>query len=128
MVGHKATGSLVFYKMPVSTKLVGTCVETGPLTVVLADHANDFYGTVDLTAVLDPGQGVVTSVTGALGEDTEGFTRKLSYSATTPGSSAALSGRGPTYLISGVLSSQETRHAKTTTTATLPFSLKVTCK
>lgn len=127
-VGHKASGSLIFYKMPVSTKLAGTCVETGPLTATIADHANDFYGTVDLTVVLDPAQGSVTSVTGALGEDTEGFARKLSYSATTPGSSATLSGTGPTYQITGVLSSQETRHSKTTTTEALPFSLKLTCQ
>lgn len=125
---HKATGSLVFYQMPVSTKMTGTCVETGPLTATLADHSNDFYSTVDLTVVLDPAQHTVTSVTGSLGEDSEGFTRKLSYSATTPGSSAAVSGSGPTYQISGVLSSQETRYSKTTTTTTLPFSLKLTCQ
>lgn len=127
---HKATGTLVFYQMAVSTKMAGTCVGTEPVTAVLSDHANDFYTTVDLTAVFDPVEGTVSSVTGDLGEDTEGFTRKLSYSGAAPaaGTSATLTGKGPTYQIAGVLTSQETRHSKTTTTRTLPFTLKVTCK
>ncbi len=127
---HKAAGTLVFYRMTVSTKLAGTCAGTGPVTAVLADHANEFYTTVDLAAVFDPVAGTVSSVTGDVGEDSEGFTRKLSYSAAAPvaGTSATLTSKGSTYQIAGVLNSEETRYSKTTTTTTLPFTLIVTCK
>ncbi len=127
---HKATGTLVFYRMTVSTKMAGTCTGTESVTAVLADHANAFYTTVDLSAVFDPVAGTVSSVTGDVGEDPEGFTRKLSYSAAAPvaGTSATVTSKGSTYKITGVLNSEETRYSKTTTTRTLPFTLTVTCK
>jgi hypothetical protein len=124
----KASGTLAFY-MTVSKALAGTCkTVSGDPTITLADHANEFYKTVDATVVLDAKKAAVTSVKAALGEDQEGFAWKLSYQSpnSDKGTSAALKVAGNTYTISGKLTAKETRGSKTIT-ETLPFTIVATC-
>jgi hypothetical protein len=125
----KATGSLVFFQMAVSKKLVGVCSRNSNLSVTLSDPKNDFYESLDLAVLLDPAQNQVISVTGDLGADSEGFTWHLSYDSTAPaaGTSATLTGSDRGYTITGVLASAQTRHGKTTT-QDLPFTLKLACQ
>jgi hypothetical protein len=97
----KATGQLSLYKNNLVTKaFTGTCaVVGGKPTVTLADHSNDFYGTVDLTIVLSSDGGEVASIAGAFGEDSELITRTLVHPA--KGTSALLVTSGGVYRISG---------------------------
>lgn len=125
----KATGSLQFFQMAVSKKLVGVCSKSSNLSITLSDPKNDFYESLDLTVLIDPMQSQVISVTGDLGADSEGFTWHLSYDSTAPaaGTSANVTGSDRGYTISGVLASAQTRHGKTTT-QNLPFTLKAICQ
>ncbi|MFT4110998.1 hypothetical protein [Propionicimonas sp.] len=124
----KATGSLALY-MTVTKKLVGTCrTVSGSPTVTLADHDNEWYQTVDLTVVFDSSRTSVASIDGAFGEDSEGFTWKLGYSGSEPakGTSAALTGSGSSFTISGKLTAKETRDGKTTSEL-LPYKITGKC-
>ena len=120
----EATGQLSLYsKNLVSKTLVGTCAVTnGKPTVTLADHNNDFYGTVDLAVVLDADGGEVASIAGAFGEDAELITRKLTHP--TKGTSATLVNSGGAYRISGKLTVYE-NEAKTG--SLIPFNLTAKC-
>lgn len=120
----KATGQLSLYKNNLVTKaFTGTCVvAAGKPTVTLADHKNDFFGTVDLTIVLSADGGDVASITGALGEDSELITRKLAHPD--KGTSAELVTSGGVYRISGKLMAYE-NDAKTGTL--IPYSIVATC-
>jgi hypothetical protein len=124
----KATGSVAIF-MTVSKAMTGTCQTVdGPPTITLADHSNDFYGTVDATVVLDGDRKQARSVDMAFGEDSEGFTWKLGYDAASPakGTSATLSVSGTTYTVSGKLTAWETRKGKTTTEVK-PFKITAKC-
>ncbi|MCA0295396.1 MAG: lipoprotein LpqH [Actinobacteria bacterium] len=124
----KASGSLTMYA-EVTKKLTGTCgTKNGASTITLADHANDFYGTVDATIVLKAGKAAVDSVAVAFGEDSEGFTWKLSYDSakTASGTSAKLASAGNTYTVSGKLKAVETRKGKTIEEV-LPFKVVAKC-
>lgn len=124
----KASGSLSMYAA-VTKKLGGTCgTKDGASTITLADHANDFYGTVDVTLVLKTGKAAVDSVDVAFGEDSEGFTWKLSYDSAKPvtGTSAKLVTAGNTYTVSGKLNAVETRKGKSIEEV-LPFKLVAKC-
>lgn len=125
----KATGSLQFFQMAVSKKLVGVCSKSSNLSITLSDPKNDFYESLDLAVLIDPMSRQVISVTGDLGADSEGFTWHLSYDSTAPaaGTSAKVTGSDRAYTISGVLASAQTRHGKTTT-QNLPFTLKAICQ
>jgi len=124
VVPVKATGRLSLYKSNLVTKaLVGTCVVVdGKPTVTLADHKNDFYGTVDLTVVLSADGGEVASIAGAFGEDSELHTWKLVHPA--KGTSAELVTSGGVYRISGKLMAYVDG---ATTGDLLPYSLTATC-
>ncbi|MGC3992729.1 MAG: lipoprotein LpqH [Propionicimonas sp.] len=124
----KATGTLAIY-MTVTKKLAGTCrTVSGAPTITLADHDNEWYGTVDLTVVLDSSRSSVASIDGAFGEDSEGFTWKLGYSASdaAKGTSAALTTSGSSFTVSGKLTAKETRDGKTTTEL-LPYKITAKC-
>ncbi len=124
----KATGSLALFA-PVTTVLAGRCeTKSGAPTVTLADHKNDFYGTVDVTLVLKSGKAAVDSVDITFGEDSEGFTWKLSYDSAAPaaGTSAKLAVSGSTYKVSGKVKALETRKGKKLEEV-LPFTLVAKC-
>lgn len=121
----KATGSLKLYAQA-SKKLAGTCRTTGGNpTIVLADHKNDFFHTIDTALVLNPAKKTVSKLTIDLGEDSELITRKLSYDAATPaaGSSAVLTAQGSTFKITGKLASSEDGKDA----GTMPVTLTVVC-
>lgn len=120
----KATGDLSFYKGNVVSKaFVGTCVVAGGKpTITLADHKNDFYGTVDLAIVFAADAGQVASIAGDFGEDSELITRTLAYPA--KGASAALVESGGVYRISGKAMVYEDG-AKTGTL--IPYSITAKC-
>ena len=119
-----ATGQLsLFSKNLVTKTFVGTCaVSDGTPTVTLADHSNDFYGTVDLVVVLDADAGKVVGITGAFGEDAELITRKLAHPV--KGTSAKLVAAGGAYRVSGKLMVYE-NEAKTG--SLIPFNLTAKC-
>ncbi|MGV8910183.1 MAG: hypothetical protein ACOH1Y_14475 [Propionicimonas sp.] len=119
-----ATGQLSLYKNNLVTKAFeGTCeVAKGEPTVTLADHSNDFYGTVDLTIVLSADGGKVVSIAGTFGEDSELITRKLVHPD--KGTSAVLVTSGAGYRISGKLMVFEDG-AKTGTL--IPYSIVAKC-
>lgn len=120
----KATGELSFHKGNVVSKaFVGTCVVAGGKpTITLADHKNDFYGTVDLTIVFVADAGQVAIITGDFGEDAELITRKLSYPG--KGASAALVESDGVYRISGKAMLYEN---DSTTGALIPYSITAKC-
>lgn len=124
----KATGTMAIFG-EVSKALKGTCQTTdaGP-TITLADKANEFYGTVATTVVLDPAKKAVVAVQATFEEDSEGFAWVLSYDSADPvaGTSAKLVKAGNTYTISGKLQSKETRKGKTRTEI-LPFTVVARC-
>ena len=98
----------------------------GAPPIVLADVNNDFFGTVDLTVVLTPRAGAVSTLAGAFGEDSEGITRKLSFDAAKPakGASAVLTSSGTTYRVAGKAMVYEDG-AKNG--SLLPFSITAKC-
>jgi hypothetical protein len=120
----KATGQLSLYKNNLVTKaFTGTCVVAkGKPTVTLADHSNDFYGTVDLSIVLNADGGEVASIAGAFGEDSELITRTLVHPV--KGTSALLVTSGGVYRISGKLMVYEDG-AKSGTL--IPYSITAKC-
>ena len=124
-----ATGSMLFFANPVTDKLTGTCAVGESVTIVLADHKNDFYSTVDVTVVIDPATLTVASVSTITGEDGEEGTHNMSFTAAAPvaGTSARLVGTGPDYKITGTMQDLETRHSKQTMTL-IPFTIKANCK
>ena len=124
----KASGTMSIYG-EISKALTGTCQTVdGAPTITLADHANEFYKKVDLTAVLDATKKTAASVDVAFAEDSEGFAWTLSYSAAQPvaGTSAKVRVSGSTYTISGKLQAKETRKSKTITEV-LPFTIVAKC-
>lgn len=128
-VTKKASGNLRFYGNLVSDAMTGSCAAAGPLTVSLVDRKNDFYSTVDVVAVIDTENHLVTSIAINTGEDSEGGIHKMSYSAAAPvaGTSARVTGSGPTYKLTGTLQDQDSPHGKATINL-IPFTLQVTCK
>lgn len=124
----KATGSMSIYGQ-VSKALKGTCgsADGGP-TIAMVDNANDFYGKVDTTVVLDESRTIVVEVQATFEEDSEGFTWELAYTSASPvaGTSANVTSSGNTYTISGKLQSNETRKGKTRTEV-LPFKIVAKC-
>ena len=120
----EATGQLSFYKSNlVSKNLVGTCaVVAGAPTVTLADHRNDFYTTVDLTAALSADGGAVTSIAGDFGEDSELITWRLAHPA--KGTSAKLAVSDGEYRISGKAMLYE---SDSKTGALVPYTLTAAC-
>ena len=96
--------------------------------IVVGDHANDFYGTVDVTVVLNADATQVGSVLARFGEDSEGITRSISYTGTAPakGTSAKLSAAGQRYQISGNGLAVETRNGKDSSRL-IPYALDLTC-
>lgn len=124
-----ATGTMAIF-LTVSDALKGTCqTGDGAPTIKLADHANEWYGTVDLTVVLDAARKKVASVDGAFGKDSEGFTWKLGYNAAKPakGTSGKLATSGNTFTVSGKLLARETRKG-TTRTEVLPYKITAKCR
>lgn len=121
----RAAGSLALYG-EVSTKLTGTCqVVDGVPTLTLADHDNEFFGTVDLVIELNPGREAVASLTADLGEDFELIKRRITYDAVKPakGTSAKLAVSGNTYRLSG-----KARNVEDGTDAgTIPFAITARC-
>lgn len=99
----KGTGSMTLFSNAVSTALVSTCTTiSGSPTIVLTDNNNDFFGTVDLTLVLNSAAKAVVSIDGEFGEDSEGITRKLAFAAARPkGATAGLTTSGMTYKVAG---------------------------
>lgn len=100
----KGTGSMTLFSNAVSNAFVSTCrTAKGLPTIVLTDNNNDFFGTVDLTLVLNPAARAVALIDGEFGEDSEGITRKLAFSAARPakGASAVLTTSGMTYKVAG---------------------------
>lgn len=121
----KATGTLKLYAQA-SKKLAGTCRTTGGNpTIVLGDHKNDFFQTIDTALVLNPAKKSVSKLTIDLGEDSELITRTLSYDAAKPaaGSSAVLTSQGSTYKVTGKLASKEDGKDA----GTMPVTLTVVC-
>ena len=121
----KASGSLALYG-DVSSKLTGTCeVVDGVPTVDLADHDNEFFGTVDLVIELNPGRDAVESLTVDLGEDSEFVERRITYNAESPanGTSARLAVSGTTYELSGKAENVEDGQD----VGTIPFTITATC-
>lgn len=120
----KATMSL--YQNLVSDRLKGTCSTTaaGP-TFTVSDKKNDFFETVDASAVLAADRKTVTSLTADFGEDSEGVTRKLVYSTPAKGGeTAVLAVSGKTFKISGQALMYENGAR---TGSLIPYSLSVTC-
>jgi hypothetical protein len=120
---------MLLYANPVTDKFTGTCTTTEPLTIVLADHQNDFYGTVDATVVIDSTTLQVASVSATFGKDSEEITRDLTYSGTAPvtGTSAVLTGSGPDYKISGTAQAVEDRRGKKSSRL-IPYIIEVVCQ
>ncbi|MFT3861972.1 lipoprotein LpqH [Micropruina sp.] len=121
----KAGGTLKLYAQA-SKKLAGTCQsKAGDPTLTVADHKNDFFNTIDVTLVLTGTRKSVSSLTIALGEDSELITRTLTYHATGPasGTSAKLTVKGAAYTVTGKLASAEDG----TAAGTMPVTLTITC-
>lgn len=100
----KGTGSMTLFSNAVSNAFVSTCkTAKGSPTIVLTDNNNDFFGTVDVTLVLNSAASAVASIDGVFGEDSEGITRKLAFAAARPakGASAVLTKSGMTYKVVG---------------------------
>lgn len=121
----KATGSLALYA-DVSSTLTGTChVVDGVPTLELADHSNEFFGTVDVVIELSPERDAVASLTADLGEDFEQIERRISYDAEKPakGTSTKLTVSGSTYKLTGKAKNvEEGKDA-----GTIPFAITATC-
>jgi hypothetical protein len=128
VVTAKATGSMKLYANEVSSRFSGTCKISDTIKIAVGDHANDFYGTVDVTVVLDSEATKVGSMLAVFGEDSEGITRKISYNGDAPakGTSAKLVAAGQRYQISGSGLATETRNGKDSTRL-IPYSLDLTC-
>lgn len=121
----KALGTLKLFA-PTSKKLTGTCQnKAGMPTLTVADHKNDFFHTVDATVVLSGDKSAVSTVTIALGEDSEEITRTITYDSAKPatGVSAKLSVKGPLYTVTGKLANAEDG----TPAGTIPVTLVITC-
>lgn len=120
----KATGQLSLHKGNlVSKALSGTCaVVSGKPTITLADHKNDFFGTVDVTIVLVADGGAVKALTADLGEDDELITRKMVFPAA--GSSAHLVVSGATYRIAGSMMTYEN---ESKSGSPIPYNVTATC-
>ena len=127
-VTAKASGSMKLYANEVSRRFAGTCTTADTIKIVVADHANDFYGTVDVTTVLNADATQVSSILAVFGEDSEGITRKISYTGDAPakGTSAKLTAAGQRYQISGNGLATETRNGKDTNRL-IPYTLDLTC-
>jgi hypothetical protein len=116
------------YANEVTSRFTGTCTVGDTIKIAVADHANDFYGTVDLTAVLDADATRVVSLLTVFGEDSEGITREISYAGDAPakGTSAKLTAAGQRYKISGTGLAVETRNGKESSRL-IPYSVDLTC-
>jgi hypothetical protein len=127
-VTAKASGSMKLYANEVSRRFTGTCTTSDTIKIAAADHANDFYGTVDVTVVLDSDATQVNSMLAVFGEDSEGITRKISYRGDAPakGTSAKLTAAGQRYQLSGNGLATETRNGKDTNRL-IPYALDLTC-
>ena len=124
----KAAGSMKLYANEVTSRFAGTCTIADTIKIVVGDRANDFYGTVDVTVVLNADATQVGSVLARFGEDSEGITRSISYTGTAPakGTSAKLSAAGQRYQISGNGLAVETRNGKDSSRL-IPYALDLTC-
>lgn len=124
----KATGSMKLYANEVSSRFSGTCTVGDTIKIAVGDHANDFYGTVDVTVVLDAAATKVNSMTAVFGEDSEGITRQISYNGSAPakGTSGKLTAAGQRYQISGTGLAVETRNNKNSSRL-IPYALDLTC-
>lgn len=124
----KASGSMKLYANEVSSRFSGTCTVGDTIKIAVGDHANDFYGTVDVTVVLSGDATKVASVLAVFGEDSEGITRQISYDGTSPakGTSAKLTTAGQRYQVSGNGLAVETRNGKDSSRL-IPYSLDLTC-
>lgn len=121
-----AKATMMLYENLVSDKLKGTCSTTtaGPGFKV-SDKKNDFFETVDASAVLSGDRKTVTSLTADFGEDSEGVTRKLVYATPAKsGETAVLTVSGKTFKISGKALMFENGAR---TGSLIPYSLSVTC-
>ncbi len=121
----KATGTLKLFA-PTSKKLAGTCQnKAGAPTLTVADRKNDFFHTVDAAVVLTGDKSAVSTVTIALGEDSDEITRTITYDAAKPtaGVSAKLGVKGAVYTVSGKLANAEDG----TPAGTIPVTLVITC-
>lgn len=127
-VTAKASGSMKLYANEVSSRFSGTCTIADTIKIAVGDHANDFYGTVDVTVVLDSGASTVNSMLAVFGEDSEGIARRIAYNGDAPvkGTSAKLVAAGQRYQISGSGLATETRNGKDSTRL-IPYSLDLTC-
>lgn len=116
------------YANEVTSRFSGTCTVGDTIKIAVADQANDFYGTVDLSVVLDADATRVASILSIFGEDTESITREISYSGDAPakGTSAKLTTAGTRYKISGTGLVVETRNGKDSSRL-IPYSLDLTC-
>jgi len=126
-VQGKATGSLQMYQNMTLSGLTGTCTRTGDqlqLSMSTTKYA-DIYSKIVVVFTAGTATKKVATVSIDLGQDSEGFTRTVSYSAAAPvtGTSATLSG---SYQISGTGQAVATRHGKTTKEL-IPITIKATC-
>ena len=117
-----ATGRLTFYdKNLVSDALKGTCqTRSGTPTLAVTDPANDFYGTVTVTATLNGAKSKVSGFTIAFGESSEGVDKLTTGSAKT---TRTLKVTGNAYQVSG----RGQLHENGKPTTVIPYSLTVTC-
>lgn len=124
----KASGSMKLYANEVTSRFAGTCTVGETIKIVVGDHANDFYGTVDLTAVIDADATTVLSVLAVFGEDSEEISREISYDSDSPakGTSAKLTAAGQRYRISGTGLAVESDDGKESSRL-IPYSLDLTC-
>ncbi len=126
----KATGSLTMYQpdMPVSG-LNGTCTRTADQLKLSVANANpDFYSDASIQLSIDTANQKVSTVAISLGEDSEGVTWAITYSADAPvsGTSAKLSASGQSYEVTGTGEAVTTRHGKKSKEL-IPITIKATC-
>lgn len=119
----------MYQNMPLSG-LSGTCTRTGnqlQFSMSSTKYA-DLYSKVALELSMDTATNQVTSVSADLGQDTEGFTRVISYSAAAPasGTSAKLSVSGQVYAVTGTGQATATRSGKTSKEL-IPITIEATC-
>lgn len=126
---RQASGSFTLYQNLVSKKFTGTCTTAEQLVFAVADNSNEFYGTVDVTAITDVDGKSVFSLSAVFGADGEEVTRELSYVGEDPvkGTSATVKRSGNTYQITGVAQAVEDRYGKKARRL-IPFTLKLTCE
>lgn len=122
----QATGKLVLYtENLVSDQLAGSCqvIEEVP-TITLADDANDFFTSVELTVQLNAAGDSVAGVDIQLGEDSESITHGITAGPEVAGTSATVSHTATVVTVKG--KGTMTDDGKVSTKG-LPFTITANC-